>query len=250
MAILRSDRYRMIEWTVCVLLFIYLSIPQTVTLPNGRVPAYDPLCNIGFAPERFMPVFWDCSGFINCDPTPLGRYEAIWENCPPQLVFSSRGRNCVTSSYCPDGKAASVSFCQSGSTPNLAFKHPDSCAMYYQCNTTKPNSNLRVYENECDLGMLFDEKDGKCIDKRLVDCGDRPLPQGTCGYRKLCKLPSCRGLPNGYYPLEEAPFTAEYFECISEEFIAVRRCTEASEIFDPSLRRCTRGVLPGKDFTT
>ncbi|XP_050411504.1 uncharacterized protein LOC126826099 [Patella vulgata] len=127
---------------------------------------------------------------------------------------------------------------------NMAFKHPDSCAMFYQCNNTKPHTNLRVYENECGAGFLFDERDAICKPADQVRCGDRVIPSGTCGYRKLCKLPECQGAPNGYYALKDAPFTSEYYECITGQFVAIRKCTGAGEIFDPINKNCSIGIVP------
>ncbi|KAK6195362.1 hypothetical protein SNE40_000811 [Patella caerulea] len=224
-------------------------INYTAGLEKGYVPAYDPLCNIGYAQERYMAVTWDCTGWIDCIPKVDGGFAAVWTRCPPTLSFSALSRNCVAKTLCPDQKTTSVAFCQSGMSSNMAFKHPDSCAMFYQCNNTKPHTNLRVYENECGAGFLFDERDAICKPADQVRCGDRVIPSGTCGYRKLCKLPECKGAPNGYYALKNAPFTSEYYECITGQFVAIRKCTGAGEIFDPINKNCSIGIVPSKYFS-
>ena len=61
------------------------------------------------------------------------------------------------------------------------------------------------------------------------------------------RLPSCRGLPNGYNPVPGRFWSKIYIQCYVNRTISVGHC--AVGFFEPEKLICTSTVNPGKTFT-
>ena len=68
--------------------------------------------------------------------------------------------------------------------PDLVFRHPDNCALSYNCRQTTVRGRLNKYEAECPHPQLFDVDTLTCVDRPSGNlsafCGTRPVPTTSC----------------------------------------------------------------------
>ncbi|KAL4228860.1 hypothetical protein ACF0H5_011900 [Mactra antiquata] len=161
--------------------------------------------------------------------------------------FNPRSRTCVHDVNLVD----IVPYCQAH--PNDIVPHPTTCSKYYICSKM---TNSLVKSEECKYPDLYDVNTHQCGPFQTVKCGRRSEPQSPCEYEgNLCqtlntnctpcpaRLPSCKGLPDGYQVFGTEAWSSKYIQCLQNRTVDVKHCPQGS-YFNPISHKCTQNIDP------
>ncbi|XP_064606426.1 uncharacterized protein LOC135471229 [Liolophura sinensis] len=198
---------------------------------------------------EWVPDLDDCSVYYLC-----AEGTAHKMTCTDGFSFQPDHRVCVPQGS--DYDTCKPSPC-SGKTGKIP--HPDSCAMFYDCDTaTRIDHTWEPRLRECTSPNLYNTETNRCEGYQRVDCGDRKEPKSACGYyANQCRVAhcipcvyryaSCEGLRNGLHAWPGREGSPHYIGCRQERVLYQRECPrdEGVQIFDNKLKQC---VLANSNF--